>query len=73
MHELDYLSFQARFVEYTDSTFSKVVARSPEEEHLGILGPTLRAEVIPPSASPTANITITSAQRMPRFRMQFAS
>ena len=30
--------------EYTDSTFTEPIARPPEWEHLGILGPLLRAE-----------------------------
>jgi hypothetical protein len=34
-----------RFVEYTDHTFTTRKPRQPEDEHLGILGPTLRAEV----------------------------
>ncbi|XP_072029158.1 hephaestin-like protein [Amphiura filiformis] len=36
---------KALFVEYTDSTFSTKVVRGPEEEHLGFLGPVIRAEV----------------------------
>ncbi|XP_074525120.1 ceruloplasmin [Halichoeres trimaculatus] len=35
---------KARYVEYTDNTFTTKMLRSPEEEHLGILGPVLRAE-----------------------------
>lgn len=35
---------KARYVEYTDSTFTTKLLRSPEEQHLGILGPVLRAE-----------------------------
>uniref|UniRef100_A0A6I8PKZ5 ferroxidase n=1 Tax=Ornithorhynchus anatinus TaxID=9258 RepID=A0A6I8PKZ5_ORNAN len=31
--------------EYTDDTFTKQKCRRPEEEHLGILGPVIRAEV----------------------------
>ena len=34
-----------RFVEYTDHTFTVRKPRGPEDEHLGILGPTIRAEV----------------------------
>ncbi|XP_036371952.1 ceruloplasmin [Megalops cyprinoides] len=36
---------KAVYVEYTDSTFTKRKDRTPEEEHLGILGPVIRAEV----------------------------
>lgn len=35
---------KARYVEYTDNTFTTKMLRSPEEQHLGILGPVLRAE-----------------------------
>uniref|UniRef100_A0A667WZL3 Ceruloplasmin n=1 Tax=Myripristis murdjan TaxID=586833 RepID=A0A667WZL3_9TELE len=35
---------KVRYVEYTDNTFLTKMLRSPEEEHLGILGPVLRAE-----------------------------
>uniref|UniRef100_A0A3Q0SH15 Hephaestin n=1 Tax=Amphilophus citrinellus TaxID=61819 RepID=A0A3Q0SH15_AMPCI len=35
---------KVRYVEYTDITFTTKILRSPEEEHLGILGPVLRAE-----------------------------
>ena len=41
-------------MEYTDATFTKVKARSAEEEHLGILGPTLRAEVRSAATSTSA-------------------
>ncbi|XP_039550248.1 hephaestin-like protein 1a isoform X2 [Pimephales promelas] len=33
------------FREYTDGTFAKKKLRGPDEEHLGIMGPILRAEV----------------------------
>lgn len=36
---------KARYVQYTDSTFSTAVQRSDDEAHLGLLGPLLRAEV----------------------------
>ena len=36
---------KARYVEYTDATFSTVKTRAADEEHLGILGPILKAEV----------------------------
>ncbi|ESP04555.1 hypothetical protein LOTGIDRAFT_170648 [Lottia gigantea] len=36
---------KARYVEYTDGTFTKRVERSLEEEHLGLLGPPIVAEV----------------------------
>ncbi|KAL7397112.1 hypothetical protein ABVT39_017027 [Epinephelus coioides] len=35
---------KVRYVEYTDSTFMTKMLRSTEEQHLGILGPVLRAE-----------------------------
>ncbi|KAM9357553.1 ceruloplasmin [Symphorus nematophorus] len=35
---------KVRYVEYTDTTFTTKMLRSPEEQHLGILGPVLRAE-----------------------------
>lgn len=36
---------KAIYREYTDSTFSNLKVRSRDDEHLGILGPTLYAEV----------------------------
>ena len=42
-HALTYL--KAIYREYTDSTFSTLKPRPPEWEHLGILGPLIRAEV----------------------------
>lgn len=36
---------KAIYREYTDSTFSNLAVRSRDDEHLGILGPTLYAEV----------------------------
>ncbi|XP_051550371.1 ceruloplasmin [Myxocyprinus asiaticus] len=35
---------KAQYVEYTDDTFTKRKERTPEEQHLGILGPVIRAE-----------------------------
>ncbi|XP_056131996.1 ceruloplasmin [Lampris incognitus] len=35
---------KVRYVEYVDGTFITKMLRSPEEQHLGILGPVLRAE-----------------------------
>ncbi|XP_060933468.1 ceruloplasmin [Limanda limanda] len=35
---------KVHYVEYTDNTFLTKMLRSPEEKHLGILGPVLRAE-----------------------------
>ncbi|KAI5614718.1 ceruloplasmin precursor [Silurus asotus] len=35
---------KVRYVEYTDDTFTKPKEKKPEEEHLGILGPVIRAE-----------------------------
>ncbi|XP_028260436.1 ceruloplasmin [Parambassis ranga] len=35
---------KVRYVEYTDNTFTTKMLRSPDEQHLGILGPVLRAE-----------------------------
>jgi FtsP/CotA-like multicopper oxidase with cupredoxin domain len=37
--------YKARFVEYADAEFQRVKARPPEWEHLGILGPVIRANV----------------------------
>jgi FtsP/CotA-like multicopper oxidase with cupredoxin domain len=37
--------YKARFVEYTDDTFTQIRPRPPEWEHLGILGPVIRANV----------------------------
>ncbi|KAL4520840.1 hypothetical protein Ndes2437A_g04801 [Nannochloris sp. 'desiccata'] len=36
---------KAQYVEYTDDTFTTKVARSEDEEYMGILGPIIRAEV----------------------------
>ncbi len=36
---------KAQYVEYTDATFTTAKVRPASEQHLGILGPTLRAEV----------------------------
>uniref|UniRef100_A0A3Q1JMI1 Hephaestin n=1 Tax=Anabas testudineus TaxID=64144 RepID=A0A3Q1JMI1_ANATE len=35
---------KVRYVEYTDNTFTTKMLRSAQEQHLGILGPVLRAE-----------------------------
>ncbi|XP_076010546.1 ceruloplasmin isoform X1 [Genypterus blacodes] len=35
---------KVRYVEYLDDTFTTKMLRSPDEQHLGILGPVLRAE-----------------------------
>ncbi|XP_056233645.1 ceruloplasmin [Seriola aureovittata] len=35
---------KVRYVEYTDNTFTTKMLRNPQEQHLGILGPVLRAE-----------------------------
>uniref|UniRef100_A0A673KXS9 Hephaestin n=1 Tax=Sinocyclocheilus rhinocerous TaxID=307959 RepID=A0A673KXS9_9TELE len=35
---------KVQYMEYTDDTFSKRKERTPEEQHLGILGPIIRAE-----------------------------
>ncbi|XP_070688213.1 ceruloplasmin [Pempheris klunzingeri] len=35
---------KVRYVEYTDNTFTTKMLRTPEEQHLGLLGPVLRAE-----------------------------
>jgi FtsP/CotA-like multicopper oxidase with cupredoxin domain len=37
--------YKARYVEYTDAGFAKPKPRPPEWEHLGILGPVIRADV----------------------------
>lgn len=36
---------KARYLEYTDATFTKLKERPPEWRHLGILGPVIRANV----------------------------
>jgi FtsP/CotA-like multicopper oxidase with cupredoxin domain len=36
---------KALYREYTDATFTKLKPRGPAEEHLGLLGPVIRAEV----------------------------
>lgn len=36
---------KARYVEYTDSTFTIKKLRSPDERHLGLMGPVIKAEV----------------------------
>lgn len=37
--------YKARYVEYTDASFTTPKARPPEWQHLGLLGPVLRANV----------------------------
>jgi manganese oxidase len=37
--------YKARFIEYTDDSFTAIKPRRPEWEHLGILGPVIRANV----------------------------
>lgn len=44
-HLIGHQYYKARFVEYTDSTFSTIKPRSAEWEHLGILGPVIRANI----------------------------
>ncbi len=44
-HRIGTVYRKAIFREYTDGTFTKLKPRQPEWEHLGILGPVLRAEV----------------------------
>jgi FtsP/CotA-like multicopper oxidase with cupredoxin domain len=44
-HTIGHKVKKARYIEYTDETFTTVKRRDPEWEHLGILGPLLRAEV----------------------------
>ena len=36
---------KAVYREYTDGTFTKQKVRRPEEEHMGLLGPYIKAEV----------------------------
>jgi manganese oxidase len=43
-HRIDTTYRKAIYREYTDDTFSKLKLRPPEWEHLGMLGPVLRAE-----------------------------
>jgi manganese oxidase len=53
--------YKARYIEYTDSHFSQIKPRPVEWEHLGILGPVIRAnvgdEVTVVFKNKTANIT----------------
>lgn len=44
-HRIGKLYWKARYREYTDATFTTLKPRPPEWEHLGLLGPLLRAEV----------------------------
>jgi hephaestin len=44
-HRIGTTYLKAIYREYTDETFTKLKPRGPEWEHLGILGPVLRAEV----------------------------
>lgn len=44
-HHIGRIAKKAVYREYTDSTFTTVKARAPEWEHLGILGPLVRAVV----------------------------
>jgi len=37
--------YKARFIEYTDESFKQTKIRPPEWEHLGVLGPVIRADV----------------------------
>lgn len=37
--------YKARYVEYTDASFTRIKPRPAEWEHLGVLGPVIRAEV----------------------------
>jgi manganese oxidase len=44
-HRIGSRYLKARYVAYTDSTFATPATIAPEWEHLGILGPVIRAEV----------------------------
>lgn len=44
-HRIGNVYRKAVYREYTDETFTKLKPRGPEWEHLGLLGPVLRAEV----------------------------
>ena len=44
-HHIGRIAKKAIYREYTDSTFTQLVERPAEWEHLGILGPLIRAEV----------------------------
>ena len=44
-HQIGRVYHKAVYREYTDNTFSTLKKRTPEWEHLGLLGPTLHAEV----------------------------
>ena len=44
-HRIGGTYIKARYHGYTDETFTPKVTRGSDEEHLGILGPVIRAEV----------------------------
>src|SRR5258708_3613238 len=44
-HQIGRVYHNALYRQYTDATFSKLKPRTPEWEHLGLLGPALHAEV----------------------------
>ena len=44
-HRIGGVYKKARYHGYTDETFTTKVTRGRDEEHLGILGPVIRAEV----------------------------
>lgn len=44
-HQIGRINKKAIYREYTDATFTKVKARLPQEEYLGILGPIFHGEV----------------------------
>jgi FtsP/CotA-like multicopper oxidase with cupredoxin domain len=44
-HRIGRVYKKALYYEYTDSTFAERISRPPEWEHLGMLGPLIRAEV----------------------------
>jgi FtsP/CotA-like multicopper oxidase with cupredoxin domain len=45
LHQIGRIDKKAVYHEYTDSTFSKLKPRNPQDQYLGILGPIIRAEV----------------------------
>jgi len=44
-HQIGHIYHKAIYHEYTDGTFTTLKKRTPEWEHLGLLGPALHAEV----------------------------
>ena len=61
---IGHLALKAIYREYTDSTFTRLKARPPEWQHLGILGPLLRAAEEADSYSQKTRDTLWEALRL---------